>query len=83
MFRSQPDVLADFGLAAPKKRAKLTSAQAALSAAKNKATRIARGTLGPVARQQIKGNVSSIQIVPQTAPVVTLNGSSGTPLTKA
>jgi hypothetical protein len=83
MFRSQPDVLADFSLTAPKKRPKLTSAQAALNAARSKATRVARGTLGPVARQQIKGNVSSIQIVPQTAPVVTTNGSSVTPLIKA
>jgi hypothetical protein len=83
MFRSQPDVLADFSLTAPKKRPKLTSAQAALKAARSKATRVARGTLGPVARQQIKGNVSSIQIVPQTAPVVTTNGSSVTPLIKA
>ena len=83
MYRSQPDVLADFSIPAPKKAPKLTTAQAALKAAKSKATRIARGTLGPVAKQQIKGNVSSISIVPQTAPVVTLNGSSGTPVTKA
>jgi len=74
-FRTQPGVLADFGLAAPKKRAKLTTQQAALKAARSKATRQARGTLGPVERQSVKGNVASIQIVSQTASSAT-NGSS-------
>jgi hypothetical protein len=83
MFRSQPDVLADFSLTAPKKHPKLTTAQAALKAAKSKATRQARGTVGPVAKQQIKGNVSSIEIVPQTGPAVTTNGSSAAPAPKA
>jgi hypothetical protein len=76
MFRSQPDVLADFGLSPHKPRAKASSAQNAAKAAKAKATRAARGTLGSVQKAKIKGNVSSIDIVPVTVPNAT-NGSNG------
>jgi hypothetical protein len=55
-------VLADFGFTAPKKRV-LTPGQKATAAARAKATREARHTMGKVQKKSVKGTV------PATAPV--------------
>jgi hypothetical protein len=65
-FGKQPDVLADFGLKAPKVRTPMTADQAAAAVAKRKATRVARGTKGPKAKQAIHGNVTGVVVTPVT-----------------
>jgi hypothetical protein len=67
-FGNTPDVLADFGLAVKKPRTPLTAQQKAAASAKAKATREARGTKGPVAKQAITGNVIGVTVTPITAP---------------
>jgi hypothetical protein len=67
-FGNQPDVLADFGLPPKKARTPLTVEQKAAAAAKRKATREARGTKGPVAKQAIVGNVIGVTVTPITTP---------------
>jgi hypothetical protein len=57
MFHSQGDVLADLGLAHRKKPRPLTTDERALKVARAKATREARGTLGPRQRLRIHGVV--------------------------
>jgi hypothetical protein len=76
MFGSQPDTLADFSIAPPKKPAKLTANKLVLKVAKSKATRAARHTVGPAVRKTIKGTVSSVDIV--TSGSGGTNGSSAT-----
>jgi len=61
-------VFADFGYS-PRKQATQTVAEKATAAAQSKATREARGTLGPKAKLRIKGTVTT------TAPA---NGGSAT-----
>jgi hypothetical protein len=61
LFAGQLDVLNDFGIAPRKKAAPKPATQAA-AAIKAKATRKARGTVGPKAKLAIKG------AVPATAP---------------
>ena len=61
MFRSQVDVLGDFGLA-PRKRTNPTPATKAAAALKAKATREARGTKGKKQKAAIHG------VVPETTP---------------
>jgi len=91
-FGAQADVLADFGLPAPKARAPMTAEQKAVAAAKRKATRAKRGTLGPKAKKAIHGNVTATLVVtpvgaddasaaaaPATAPAADAPG--GTPAT--
>lgn len=58
--RTNP-VLAHFGQK-PLTQATLTVEQKALAVAKNKATRIARKTMGPRQKEAIKGDVTSIEI---------------------
>ena len=53
-FGNVPDALADFGLAQKKAHAPLTIEQKAAAAAKRKATRAARGTMGPKQMPQLK-----------------------------
>ena len=67
-FGNAPDVLADFGLVPRKARTPLTAEQKAAAKAKGKATREARGTRGPKAKQAITGNVVGVQVTPITAP---------------
>jgi hypothetical protein len=55
MFAGQIQVLADFGLTPRKTPAPRTPEQKAASAAKAKATRAARHTMGPVQKAQITG----------------------------
>jgi hypothetical protein len=56
MFNANPDTLAVFGLKALK-AAKPTVATKSAAVAKNKATRVARGTVGPKKKLAIKGTV--------------------------
>ncbi len=56
MFQEAPDTLAVFGVKAPKART-TTVAKKAAAAAKNKATRAARGTVGKKKKLAIKGTV--------------------------
>ncbi|HEY8086615.1 MAG TPA: hypothetical protein VIF09_02180 [Polyangiaceae bacterium] len=67
-FGNQPDVLADFGLPPKKTRAPLTVEQKAAAKAKREATRKARGTVGPVAKLAITGNVTGVTVTPLVAP---------------
>ena len=72
-YGNQADVLADFGVKAPKPRAALTVEAKAAAAAKRAATRKARGTKGPVQKLAVKGDVTGVTITPTTAatPVAT------------
>ncbi len=56
MFEEAPDTLAVFGVKAPKARTVKVATKAA-AVAKNKATRTARGTVGPKKKLAIKGTV--------------------------
>ena|SRR5579872_4902041 len=96
-FGSQADVLADFGIPAPKARAPQTAEQKAVAAAKRKATREKRGTLGPKAKKAVKGNVTAELVVtpvttvpaaeapeaPATAPIAAAPGGVPAPPAKA
>jgi hypothetical protein len=62
---SSAAILADYGLTAPKARKVLTAQEMVAKAAQNKATRIARGTLGPRKRLEIVGTVDK---APQATP---------------
>jgi hypothetical protein len=65
-------VLADYGLAPRKARAPLTSAQEAAAAAKRKATRAARHTMGAVQKKAVKGDVTGVVVTPVVAPPPTV-----------
>jgi hypothetical protein len=75
-FGTQPDVLADFGLH-PKVRAPLTVEQKTAAAAKRKATRAARHTMGSKQRKTVKGNVTGIVVTPVAAGQPTATAPSG------
>ena len=70
-FGSSPDVLADFGLA-PKARAQVTVETKAVAAAKRKATRAARHTMGPKQKKAITGVVPDPLVIPTHAPSPTV-----------
>jgi hypothetical protein len=68
-FGDQATVLAAFGLTPHKVPAPKTAEQKAVAAAKRKATREARGTMGPKQKKSVKGNVTATLVVtPATAP---------------
>ncbi len=75
-FGTTPDVLADFGLH-PKTRAPLTAEAKVAAAAKRKATRAARNTLGTVQKKSVKGAVTGIVVTPITAPRPTVTPAAG------
>jgi hypothetical protein len=80
VFGDTSPVLADFGFTPPKKRAALTPEQKAASAAKAKATRAARKTMGKVQKKGVKGAVVGITVTPITAsPTVTASPNSPSP----
>ncbi len=62
-FGKQVDVLADFGISPRKAKTPMTAEQKAVAAAKRDATRAARGTKGPKAKKQVKGNVTAKLVV--------------------
>ena len=66
-FGSDPEALADFGLAPHKVPAPMTAEQKAVAAAKRKATREARGTMGPKQKKNVKGNVTATLVVTPAA----------------
>jgi hypothetical protein len=68
MYANAPDTLLGFGLEPRKVPAPRTAAQKAASAAKAKATRIARGTTSKKQKLAVSGNVTGVNIVPITAP---------------
>ena len=67
-YSKSPDVLADFGLTPKKVATPLTVEQKAAAAAKRKATREARHTLGTRQRKAVKGAVTGVVVTPVTAP---------------
>ena len=69
-FGNTPDVLADFGLVPKKAPRQPTPEQKAAAKAKREATRKARGTVGPVKKLSIVGNVIGVKVTPITAPEV-------------
>ena len=85
-YGTAPDALADFGIT-PKARAQLTVEAKAAAAAKRKATRAARHTMGSKQRLGVKGDVTGITVTPITAtqPTVaapgTIPSSPGAPAT--
>jgi hypothetical protein len=68
MYANAPDTLSLFGLQPRKVAAPRTGAQLAASAAKAKATRAARGTVGKKKKLAITGNVTGVTITPDTSP---------------
>ncbi|MDP9036752.1 MAG: hypothetical protein M3O50_18290 [Myxococcota bacterium] len=91
-YGSTPDALADFGLHAPKPRTPPTVQARASAAAKSKATRAARHTMGTVQKRAVKGAVTGIVLTPITTPQPTPASptspsapapSAGTPATPA
>ena len=68
-FGEKATILSDFGLAPRKVPAPKTAEEKAVAAAKRKATREARGTMGPKQKQSVKGNVTATLVVtPAPAP---------------
>ena len=63
MYKGAPTTLSDFGLTA-RGRTPLTTEQKLVAAAKAKATRIARGTMGPKKRAAIHGDVTGVTVTP-------------------
>ncbi|MGA2448001.1 MAG: hypothetical protein ABTD50_04920 [Polyangiaceae bacterium] len=66
-YGSAPSALADFGMTPRKVPTPLTAEQKAAAAAKRKATRVARNTLGKTQKKNIKGNVTGIVVTPTTS----------------
>jgi hypothetical protein len=66
-YGTSPDVLADFGLH-PKARTPQTVEAKTAAAAKRKATRAARQTMGSKQKKRVKGAVVGITVTPVTAP---------------
>ncbi len=79
MYANAPDTLTVFGLAPKKAQAPLTIAEKAERAAKAKATRIARNTMGPRAKAKVKGTVTTAAApASATAPLAPASGAGGT-----
>jgi hypothetical protein len=62
-----PSMLADFGVAPRKARTTLTAEQQAAAVLKNRATRLARKTLGSRQKKAVKGDVVGITVAPVTS----------------
>jgi hypothetical protein len=70
-YGTSPDALADFGIN-PKPRAQLTAEAKTAAAAKRKATRAARHTMGSKQKLGVKGDVTGITVTPITATLPTV-----------
>jgi len=81
-YGTSPDVLADFGLH-PKARTPQTVEAKTAAAAKRKATRAARHTMGAKQKKGVKGAVTGIVVTPITAasPTATVPSSPSAPAT--
>jgi hypothetical protein len=89
MYAGSPAIMADFGVAPPKPRVVSTQTKV-LAAAKAKATRAARHTMGSKQKKTVKGSVTTVTVGPSgsseestpastpATPEAPLNGSSGT-----
>jgi hypothetical protein len=83
-FGKSPDVLADFGLKPRKTTTPLTIEQKTVAAAKRKATRAARHTMGTSQKKKVKGTITTIvtptdsKASPPVAPGPIANAPSGT-----
>ena len=75
MYANAPDTLLVFGLEPRKVPAPRTAAEKAASAAKAKATRIARGTTSKKQKLAVSGNVTGVTITPNTAPTAAPPGA--------
>jgi hypothetical protein len=82
-FSNSPDVLADFGLTPKKAKTPLTVEAKAAAAAKRKATRAARHTMGTKQKKGVKGAVTGVVVTPITAapPVATAPTGPSAPAT--
>jgi hypothetical protein len=67
-FANAAQTLADFGLTPPKTRTPMTTEQRAARAAKDEATRVARGTTSKKQKLAVKGNVTGVTVTPVTSP---------------
>jgi hypothetical protein len=82
-YANSPDVLAGFGLKPKKARTPLTIDQMAAAAAKRKATRAARHTMGSKQKQKVKGTITTIVSPPSAdapVPVAPAVASAPTPV---
>jgi len=81
-YGASPDVLADFGVH-PKARTPQTVEAKTAAAAKRKATRAARHTMGSKQKKGVKGAVTGIVVTPVTAapPIATVPSNPSTPAT--
>ena len=70
-FSGSEQMLADYGVASPRKPGPRTVEQLAAAAAKAEATRIARGTTSRKKKLAIRGNVTGVVVTPVTAPAPT------------
>jgi hypothetical protein len=77
-YGTSPDALADFGIN-PKARAQLTVEAKTAAAAKRKATRAARHTMGSKQKLGVKGDVTGITVTPITAPQPIVAGPGTAP----
>jgi hypothetical protein len=83
-FAGSIDALADFGLK-PRKPRVVTPEQKQAAAAKAKATRAARHTMGSKQKKSVKGNVTSVAATPPTStpPTAVSVGGATPPATSA
>ena len=81
-FGNQPDVLADFGLQPKKAATPLTVEQKAAAAAKRKATRAARNTMGATQKKKVKGTVTGVIVTPIDArqPIAPVTATPTAPI---
>lgn len=67
-FGADAKALAAFHLEPPKARTPMTAEEKAVAVAKRDATRVARGTKGPKARNKVHGSVNATLVVTPAAP---------------
>jgi hypothetical protein len=78
LFGPTSPVLADFGFSPPK-QATRTPEQKAAAAAKAKATRAVRHTMGKKQKKAVKGDVTGIIVTPVTAQMASIPGAPVAP----
>jgi len=76
-FAGSVDALADFGLKPRKPPAARTPEEKAAAAAKAKATRLARHTMGPQQKKGVKGAVTGVVVTPVSAAQPTAVAPTG------
>ena len=81
MFGTTADALADLDLEPPKVPAPRTAEQKAISAAKGRATREARGTTSAKQKKSVKGNVTATLVVTPATPAPAAAPASPAPTT--